>query len=81
MYNYNTALYDTWTSITTAQTTEQIDIIIATSFKSKYVLVTNDAREFIKALDNNNNFVLAYQGPSARIYKVNLYNRVDELSL
>jgi hypothetical protein len=81
MYNYNPALYDTWTSITTAQTTEQIDIIIATSFKSKYVLVTNDAREFIKALDNNNNFVLAYQGPSARIYKVNLYNRVDELSL
>ncbi len=81
MYNYSPALYDTWTSITIAETSENIDILIAESFKAQYVLVTNDAKEFIKVLDSNNNFALAKQGPSARIYKVKLYNRVESLSL
>ncbi len=81
MYNYNTPLYDTWTSITTAQTTDHLGVLIAQSFKSRYVLVTNDAHEFIKALDNDSSFVLAYQGPSARIYKVNYYQHVEALPL
>jgi len=81
MFNYNPALYDTWTSITTAQTTENVGILIAESFKAQYVLVTNDAAEFIKVLDRDSNFVLAYQGPSARIYQVNLYGRVKGIDL